>query len=203
MLSALLQNSLVSPRAVARPLAVLSPPASTLQPSELRKMRAPQLWPQGRGTPAGDARAITPRLPQCSRRWIGASTQQHCVPTRCPCAKPARPPRSEQTPGAQVCAAQVLQLELGAYPGWRLWGALQPYHSHSELRKDAVLSRLPHSPLCVFQFPHLTPFVPAPVALCGRRNLGGLLQGHLLEPASNSTASFSTGSHQKPDRGAK
>lgn len=75
------------------------------------------------------------------------------MPTRCPCAKPARPPRSEQTPGAQVCAAQVLQLELGAYPGWRLWGALQPYHSHSELRKDAVLSRLPHSHSVYFSSP--------------------------------------------------
>lgn len=98
MLRALLQNSLVSFQAVTWPLAVLSLPAPTLQPREQRRMPPGDTGLAGAAAPAkgelnpsGDPRAITPRHPQCSRRRRGASIQQHCVPTRCPHANPARP----------------------------------------------------------------------------------------------------------------
>lgn len=181
LLPALLQNSLVSLQAVTWPLAVPSPPAPTLLPREQRRMPAGDTGPAGAATrakgernPSGDPRAITPIRPQCSRRRRGAGIQQHCVPTRCPRAKPARPLGWNKLRVHKSALHKFFGC-IWALPRFPFVGAFQLHHDHPERRRGAVLSSLPQSPLCVSQFPHLAPFVPAPVALSGRRSLGGLL----------------------------
>lgn len=74
--------------------------------------------------------------------------QQHCVPTRCPRAKPARLLGWNKL--------RVHESALHKFSGWS-WalprfsfvGPLQLHHGHPERRRGAGLSRLPHSPLCV------------------------------------------------------